>query len=71
VEIPLGARVFAVADALDAITSDRPYRAAAGWDEAISEIRREAGRQFDPHVVEAFVRREFRLRKIRHELAAA
>src|SRR5918999_3230627 len=60
--IPLGARVFAVADALDAITSDRPYRPGLTWDEAAAEIRRQANRQFDPNVVEAFVQREPKLR---------
>jgi response regulator RpfG family c-di-GMP phosphodiesterase len=53
-EIPLGARVFAVADALDAMTSDRPYHAARPWTAARAEIQRQAGRQFDPRVVEAF-----------------
>jgi cyclic di-GMP phosphodiesterase len=68
-EIPLGARVFAVADALDAITSDRPYRRARSWEEAAAEIIREAGRQFDPKVVEAFKERSSRLRRIHYELA--
>jgi response regulator RpfG family c-di-GMP phosphodiesterase len=53
-ETPLGARVFAVADALDAMTSDRPYRSALGWAAAREEIVLESGRQFDPVVVEAF-----------------
>ena len=70
-EIALGARIFAVADALDAITSNRPYRRAAAWDEAAREIREGAGRQFDPEVVDAFVEREGALREIRRELAAA
>jgi PAS domain S-box-containing protein len=52
--IPLGARIFAVADTLDAMTSDRPYRRALPWSVAFDEIRRESGRQFDPKVVEAF-----------------
>jgi PAS domain S-box-containing protein len=52
--IPLGARIFAVADTLDAMTSDRPYRRALPWSAAFNEIRRESGRQFDPQVVEAF-----------------
>jgi diguanylate cyclase (GGDEF)-like protein len=69
-EIPLGARVFAVADALDAITSDRPYRRARSWEEAAAEIAREAGGQFDPNVVEAFEERSNRLRRIHYELAA-
>jgi ribonuclease P protein subunit RPR2 len=68
-EIPLGARVFAVADALDAITSDRPYRRARSWDEATAEIVRESGRQFDPSVVEAFKERSGGLRRIHYELA--
>jgi cyclic di-GMP phosphodiesterase len=69
-EIPLGARVFAVADALDAITSDRPYRQARSWEEAAAEITRGAGNQFDPTVVEAFKQRSNRLRRIHYELAA-
>jgi diguanylate cyclase (GGDEF)-like protein len=68
-EIPLGARVFAVADALDAMTSDRPYRTAGSWREAEAEIAEEAGRQFDPRVVEAFRDRAARLRRIHYELA--
>jgi putative nucleotidyltransferase with HDIG domain len=53
--IPLGARIFAVADALDAITSDRPYRPASSFDAARELIHRESGRQFDPQVVSAFL----------------
>lgn len=53
--IPLDARVFSVADALDAMTSDRPYRRALGWDEATAVITHQAGRQFDPAVVAAFL----------------
>ena len=70
-EIPLCARIFAVADALDAITSDRPYRPARPWDTARAEILAEEGRQFDPGVVEAFREREHELRKIHRELAVA
>lgn len=55
-EIPLGARIFAVADTLDAITSDRPYRAAGSLDKARQEISAWADKQFDPDVVEAFLR---------------
>jgi putative two-component system response regulator len=69
-EIPLSARVFAVADALDAMTSDRPYRPSLTWAEAGQEIVREAKAQFDPDVAQAFVEREERLRVIRRELAA-
>jgi response regulator RpfG family c-di-GMP phosphodiesterase len=52
--IPLGARLFAVADALDAITSDRPYRKARSFREAREEILRNTGTQFDPQAVEVF-----------------
>jgi ribonuclease P protein subunit RPR2 len=52
--IPLPARVFAVADALDALTTDRPYRPASTFGDARDEIRRFAGTQFDPGVVAAF-----------------
>src|SRR3954462_1382479 len=54
-EIPIGARLFAVADTLDAITSDRPYRAAQTIQAAREEIRRFSGSQFDPKVVEIFL----------------
>ena len=55
-DIPLSARVFAVADALDAITTDRPYRAARSLDEARAVITAGVGTQFDPRVVEALER---------------
>lgn len=55
-EIPIGARIFAVADALDAITSDRPYRPARSFDAARAEILRCSGTQFDPSVVEVFLK---------------
>ena len=54
-EIPFGARLFAVADALDAITVDRPYQRARSWDEARAEIERNRGTQFDPTVVDAYL----------------
>jgi putative two-component system response regulator len=54
--IPLTARVLAVADTFDAIISDRPYRPARTPAEATTEIVQEAGRQFDPRVVDAFQR---------------
>ena len=54
-EIPLGARIFAVADTLDAMTSDRPYRKALPYAAARAEIEKFSGRQFDPKVVEIFL----------------
>lgn len=53
--IPFEARILAVADAYDAMTSDRPYRAALSREEAIAEVDRCAGTQFDPLVAEAFL----------------
>ncbi len=53
-QIPLGARIFAIADALDAITSDRPYRKAQSFKAAYEELLRCRGTQFDPKVVDAF-----------------
>jgi diguanylate cyclase (GGDEF)-like protein len=55
-EIPLGARIVSVCDAYDAMTSDRPYQRSLGHDEALAELRRCAGTQFDPDVVDAFCR---------------
>lgn len=52
--IPLAARIFAVVDTYDAITSDRPYRRARSHQAAVAELARVAGQQFDPQVVEAF-----------------
>ncbi|WP_158942939.1 HD domain-containing phosphohydrolase [Granulicella sp. S190] len=54
-EIPLGARVFAIADTLDAMTSDRPYRRGTTFTKAIEEITQRAGTQFDPQIVEVFL----------------
>lgn len=54
-EIPLGARIFAIADTLDAITSDRPYRAGRSVQYAREEVARCAGTQFDPKIVEVFL----------------
>jgi putative nucleotidyltransferase with HDIG domain len=53
--IPLGARIFAIADTLDAITSDRPYRKGGPIEKARDEIRRFTGTQFDPRCAEAFL----------------
>jgi HD-GYP domain-containing protein (c-di-GMP phosphodiesterase class II) len=54
--IPLGARILAVVDAYDAMTSQRPYRAALPIAHASAELQRCAGSQFDPQVVDAFLR---------------
>ncbi|MDI6894304.1 MAG: HD-GYP domain-containing protein [Bacillota bacterium] len=54
--IPLGARIIAVADAYDALTSDRPYKKALGREEALAELRRCAGRQFDPQLVDVLAK---------------
>jgi putative nucleotidyltransferase with HDIG domain len=54
-EIPLGARIFAIADTLDAITSDRPYRKGRSFAEARAEIFRCSGTQFDPDIVKVFI----------------
>ena len=54
-QIPLGARMFSVADTLDAITSDRPYRPAQSLQAAREEIERWSGKQFDPQVVKVFL----------------
>lgn len=54
-QIPLGARIVAVIDAWDAMTSDRPYRKALPREKAIAELKEWAGRQFDPMVVETFL----------------
>jgi putative nucleotidyltransferase with HDIG domain len=53
-EIPIGARIFAIADTLDAITCDRPYRKAQSFDAARKEIQRCSGSQFDPGIVAIF-----------------
>jgi putative nucleotidyltransferase with HDIG domain len=54
-KIPLGARIMLVADAFDAMTSDRPYRKKLSIEEAIEELKRNSGTQFDPGVVKAFL----------------
>jgi putative nucleotidyltransferase with HDIG domain len=54
-EIPLGARIFSVADTVDAMTSDRPYRRALPFEDALEEIESEAGQKYDPAVAKAFL----------------
>lgn len=64
ISIPLGARLFAVIDTLDAMTSDRPYRQGGSYDTAKAEIIRLSGIQFDPMAVEAFIAEEVILREM-------
>jgi putative nucleotidyltransferase with HDIG domain len=66
-QIPLGARIFAVADTLDAMISDRPYRKALPISAAREEIERFSGKQFDPRVVEVFLAQPERLWRELHE----
>ncbi len=63
-EIPLEARIFAVADAYDAIRSKRPYKGPLSHEEAVRRIKEGAGRYFDPRVVEAFLRCEKEFQRI-------
>jgi len=55
-QIPLAARIFAIADVWDALTSDRPYRAAWSHEKVLAYIQEQSGKQFDPQVVEAFMK---------------
>ena len=70
-EIPLGARIFAVADTLDAMTTTGRTAARRAWQYACDVITGEAGRQFDPDVVAVFRDRIDELKGIRRELAVA
>jgi len=54
--IPAAARIVAIADAFDVMTHDRPYRAAVSKEEALAEVARQRGEQFDPRIVDAFLR---------------
>jgi putative nucleotidyltransferase with HDIG domain len=66
-QIPLVARIFAVVDAYDALTSDRPYRRACGHQQALAELRRVAGQQLDPGAAEVFCGlSEVELRRLRN-----
>ena len=55
-EIPLQSRVLAVADTFDSMTAERPYRPTPGWERALDELKKYAGTQFDPVVVEMFLK---------------
>lgn len=55
-QIPLGARLFSISDTLDALTSDRSYRKAPGFEAAQAEIERCSGKQFDPRIAEMFLK---------------
>jgi len=68
--IPVGARIFTVADTLDAMTHDRPYRKRLRWDDALAEIEQHAGTKFDPSVVDSLVACEPDLRSV-HETTLA
>jgi response regulator RpfG family c-di-GMP phosphodiesterase len=70
-QIPIAARIFALADTLDAISTDRPYRRRLSWDAAIDEILLNSGSQFDPKVVAAFATRERQLQRISTQLSDA
>jgi HD-GYP domain-containing protein (c-di-GMP phosphodiesterase class II) len=63
-DIPWGARLFAIIDTLDAMTSDRPYRRGMSFDASKEEILRMSGSQFDPKAVEVFVAEEAALREM-------
>lgn len=70
-QIPPGARIFAVADTFDAITSDRPYRAAQSISSARREVERQSGKQFDPEIVKVFQSISERIwLELRHEIEA-
>jgi len=60
-EIPIGSRIFTVCDALDALTVDRPYRAAVSFDKARKNILDDNGKMFDPEVIEVFRETEYEL----------
>ncbi len=69
--IPLGARLFTISDTLDALTSDRSYRKAPGFEAARAEIERCSGTQFDPHIVDLFLKIPIAtLKQVREEEAA-
>jgi putative nucleotidyltransferase with HDIG domain len=70
-EIPLGARILAVADAVDAMTSDRPYRPARTFEYAKSEILKGSGTHFDPEVVTSFIKSQREIEELLRQASAA
>jgi putative nucleotidyltransferase with HDIG domain len=68
-DIPNEARIFAVADALDALTSDRPYRHATKWDEAVELLAADTGSHFDPVAIDALKDHAHELRTINDRLS--
>ncbi len=63
-DIPLFGRIVAVADVFDALTSKRPYKEASGFEEAVEVVKSESGKQFDPDVVKAFLKRKEKIKRI-------
>lgn len=68
-QIPLFARIAALCDVFDALTSERPYKRAWSFEDAVLEIGRQSGRQFDPLIVEAFMQSLDQFREIHHRYA--
>jgi len=65
-QIPLLSRILQIADSFDAMTSDRPYRKALSLEQAVEELRKNSGRQFDPELVQAFLRVLGKLERPKH-----
>jgi len=70
-DIPAQIRILSVADALDAMTSDRPYRKGLAFEEALAEVTNRAGSQFEPAVVEALMKRAAEVRPLLMEKASS
>lgn len=71
-EIPLESRIIAVADAFEAMTSERPHRSALSVQEAINELKKNSGKQFDPKIVEAFLKvLERRISKVKGQMSSS
>ena len=63
-DIPLFGRIVALADVFDALTSERPYKEAYGFDEAVEMIKQQSGKHFDPDVVKVFMKNKSKIKKI-------